>query len=317
LASGLTSGGLRVSRLAIAPGEASKSYAGFEQVCEAILKAKIARDDLVIALGGGVVGDLAGFAAASVRRGVRLLQLPTTLLAQVDSSVGGKTGINSPLGKNLIGAFHQPSLVIIDTRLLDTLPPREFRAGYAEVVKYGLIDRPRFFEWLERNRKEIFAGGAARAEAIAECCRAKAEIVERDETETGDRALLNLGHTFGHALEAVVGYDARRLVHGEGVAIGCAMAFRFSAALGFADIAEARRVEAHLAEAGLPSRLAHVPGGAGSVDALIEAMSQDKKVKDGTPTFILARGIGRSFIERGVEPARLREFLAAELRHNG
>jgi 3-dehydroquinate synthase len=271
----------------------------------------------VVALGGGVVGDLAGFAAASVRRGVRLVQLPTTLLAQVDSSVGGKTGINSPLGKNLVGAFHQPSLVIADTLVLDSLPPREFRAGYAEVVKYGLIDRPLFFDWLERERGAIFAGGAARAEAIAECCRAKAEIVARDETESGDRALLNLGHTFGHALEAVTAYDASRLVHGEGVAIGCAMAFRFSAALGFSDPAVSARVEAHLAEAGLPSRLAHVPGGAGSADALIEAMSQDKKVKDGAPVFILARGIGKSFIARGIEVSRLRDFLKAELRSNG
>jgi 3-dehydroquinate synthase len=317
LATDLAAAGLRVAVVGIAPGEASKSFCVFEQVCEAIIAAKIGRDDLVVALGGGVVGDLAGFAAASVRRGLRLVQVPTTLLAQVDSSVGGKTGINSSLGKNLIGAFHQPSLVIADTQLLDSLPPREFRAGYAEVMKYGLIDRPQFFAWLESKRQEIFAGGPARAEAIAECCRAKAEIVARDETETGDRALLNLGHTFGHALEAVTSYDGSRLVHGEGVAIGCAMAFRFSAALGFADPSAARRVEAHLAQAGLPSRLAHVPGGAGSVEALLEAMSQDKKVKDGMPTFILARGIGESFIERGVDALRLREFLVAELRHNG
>jgi 3-dehydroquinate synthase len=317
VATDLMEAGLRVCVAAIEPGEASKSYKGFESVCEAIIAGKIGRDDLVVALGGGVVGDLAGFAAASVRRGVRLVQLPTTLLAQVDSSVGGKTGINSPLGKNLVGAFHQPSLVIADTLVLDSLPPREFRAGYAEVVKYGLIDRPLFFDWLERERGAIFAGGAARAEAIAECCRAKAEIVARDETESGDRALLNLGHTFGHALEAVTAYDASRLVHGEGVAIGCAMAFRFSAALGFSDPADSARVEAHLAEAGLPSRLAHVPGGAGSADALIEAMSQDKKVKDGAPVFILARGIGKSFIARGIEVSRLRDFLKAELRSNG
>jgi 3-dehydroquinate synthase len=317
LAAALATTGLRTCSVAIEPGEGSKSYAGFQSVCEAIIAGKIGRDDLVVALGGGVVGDLAGFAAASVRRGVRFVQLPTTLLAQVDSSVGGKTGINSPLGKNLIGAFHQPSLVIADTLVLDSLPPREFRAGYAEVAKYGLIDRPIFFEWLEKTRREIFAGGPERAEAIAECCRAKAEIVARDETETGDRALLNLGHTFGHALEAVTHYDASRLIHGEGVAIGCAMAFRFSAALGFANRDDAARVEAHLAEAGLPSRLAHVPGGVGSVDQLVEAMSQDKKVKDGAPVFILAHGIGKSFIARGIELARLRDFLNAELRHNG
>jgi 3-dehydroquinate synthase len=317
LEASLAAAGIRANLISIAPGERSKSYRLFEEVCEQIIAAKIGRDDVVVALGGGVVGDLAGFAAASVRRGVALVQVPTSLLAQVDSSVGGKTGINSALGKNLIGAFHQPALVLADTRVLDTLPPREFRAGYAEVVKYGLIDRPQFFEWLEAKRVEIFAGGPARAEAIAECCRAKAEIVARDETETGDRALLNLGHTFGHAIEAVTGYDGTRLVHGEGVAIGCAMAFRFSAALGLADPADALRVEAHLAQAGLPSRLAHVPGGVGSREALLEAMAQDKKVKDGALTFILARGIGRSFIERGVDQARLKEFLAAELRHNG
>jgi 3-dehydroquinate synthase len=317
VAASLAACGVRTSIVSIEPGERSKSYRVYEKVCEAILAARIGRDDIVIALGGGVVGDLAGFAAASVRRGVALIQMPTSLLAQVDSSVGGKTGINSALGKNLIGAFHQPALVLADTRALDTLPQREFRAGYAEVVKYALIDRPRFFDWLEAKRAEIFSGGAARAEAIAECCRAKAEIVAIDETETGERALLNLGHTFGHALETVTGYDGSRLVHGEGVAIGCAMAFRFSAALGLADPQDARRVEAHLAQAGLPSRLAHVPGGAGSVEALLAAMAQDKKVRDGTPTFILARGIGKSFIERGVELPRLRDFLLSELRSNG
>ena len=309
--------GIRSAIVSIKPGERSKSYRVYEQVCEAILSAKIARDDLVIALGGGVVGDLAGFAAASVRRGVALVQMPTTLLAQVDSSVGGKTGINSALGKNLIGAFHQPALVLADTRVLDSLPPREFRAGYAEVLKYALIDRPQFFDWLEAKRAEIFSGGAARAEAIAECCRAKATIVALDETETGERALLNLGHTFGHALETVTGYDGDRLVHGEAVAIGCAMAFRFSAALGLAGPEDAKRVEAHLAASGLPSRLAHIPGGAASLEALLAAMAQDKKVKDGTPTFILARGIGKSFIQRGIELQRLRDFLSAELRSNG
>jgi 3-dehydroquinate synthase len=317
LAASLAASGLSAAIVTIAPGERSKSYRTYEEVCEAILGAKIGRDDVVIALGGGVVGDLAGFAAASLRRGIDLVQVPTTLLAQVDSSVGGKTGINSPLGKNLIGAFHQPALVLADTQTLDTLPPREFRAGYAEVVKYALIDNPQFFDWLETKRSEIFVGGAARAEAIAECCRAKARIVARDETETGERALLNLGHTFGHAIEAITGYDGSRLVHGEGVAIGCAMAFRFSAALGLADPAEARRVEAHLAQAGLPSRLAHVQGGAASLEALLAAMAQDKKVRDGELTFILARGIGKSFIQNRVDQARLREFLIGELRSNG
>ncbi|MFI5014256.1 MAG: 3-dehydroquinate synthase [Hyphomicrobiales bacterium] len=317
LAANLAAAGLRAAVVTIEPGERSKSFATFERLCEEVLDAKIGRDDMVIGLGGGVVGDLAGFVAASVRRGVRLVQVPTSLLAQVDSSVGGKTGINTSLGKNLIGAFHQPSLVVADTRVLDSLPPREFRAGYAEIVKYGLIDRPQFFDWLESKRGEIFAGGPARAEAIAECCRAKAEFVARDETETGERALLNLGHTFGHAIEAVTLYDGSRLVHGEGVAIGCAMAFRFSAALRLADPADARRVEAHLAQAGLPSRLAHVPGGVGSAEALLEAMSQDKKVKDGAQTLILARGIGKSFIQRRVDRSRLRDFLVEELRSNG
>jgi 3-dehydroquinate synthase len=317
ISAGLGACGIRSVIISIKPGERSKSFSVYEEVCEAILSAKIGRDDLVIALGGGVVGDLAGFAAASVRRGVALVQMPTTLLAQVDSSVGGKTGINSALGKNLVGAFHQPALVLADTSALDTLPAREFRAGYAEVVKYALVDRPRFFDWLEVKRAEIFSGGPARAEAIAECCRAKAAIVAVDETETGERALLNLGHTFGHALETVTGYDGARLVHGEAVAIGCAMAFRFSAALGLVDAAEAKRVESHLAEAGLPSRLAHIPGGAGSFETLLSAMAQDKKVKDGRPTFILARGIGKSFVERGVGLSRLRDFLSAELRSNG
>jgi len=317
LAASLGAAGFRTATVSVAPGERSKSFSTFQEVCEALVAAKIGRDDLVLALGGGVVGDLAGFAAASLRRGVRLVQLPTTLLAQVDSSVGGKTGINSALGKNLIGAFHQPSLVLADTSTLDTLPPREFRAGYAEVLKYALIDRPPFFDWLEAKRDEIFAGGPARAEAIAECCRAKAAIVARDETETGDRMLLNLGHTFGHAVEAVTGLDGSRLVHGEGVAIGCAMAFRFSAGLGLAEPSEALRVEAHLARAGLPTRLAHVPGGVGPVEGLLEAMAQDKKVKDGALTLILARGIGRSFIERGIDRSRLRDFLAGELRPNG
>jgi len=249
-----------------------------------------------------------------VRRGLRFVQVPTSLLAQVDSSVGGKTGINSPQGKNLVGAFHQPSLVIADTNTLDTLPSREFRAGYAEVLKYGLMDRPAFFDWLERKRSEVFAGGAARAEAIAECCRAKAQIVARDETESGDRALLNLGHTFAHAIEAATCYDGTRLVHGEAVAIGCAMAFRFSVRLGLAESGDARRVETHLIEAGLPWRPSHVPGGTGSADTLMEAMAQDKKVKDGALTFILTRGIGKAFIARGVERAAVREFLAEELR---
>jgi 3-dehydroquinate synthase len=313
LMASLEAQGLRVSVITLPPGEATKSYASLEQVCDAVLAAKIERGDLVVALGGGVIGDLAGFAAAVVRRGVRFVQVPTTLLSQVDSSVGGKTGINSRHGKNLVGAFHQPSLVIADTALLDTLPLREMRAGYAEVVKYGFIDDERFFSWCEANWEGVFAGGPERDEAVAQSCRAKAAVVVRDEHENGDRALLNLGHTFGHALEKITAYDSTRLVHGEGVAIGLALAFRFSAFLGLCPPANAERVEAHLKTAGLPTRLSQVPGGCGTVDALLDAMAQDKKVKGGALTFILARGIGRSFIAPGIEADKVRTFLAGEI----
>ncbi|HZH09345.1 MAG TPA: 3-dehydroquinate synthase [Microvirga sp.] len=313
LSQSLEAKGLRVSVIMLPPGEATKSYASLEQVCDAVLGAKIERGDLVVALGGGVIGDLAGFAAAVVRRGVRFVQVPTTLLAQVDSSVGGKTGINSRHGKNLVGAFHQPSLVLADTALLDTLPLREMRAGYAEVVKYGLIDDARFFAWCEANWKGIFDGGPERDEAVAQSCRAKAAVVVRDEHETGDRALLNLGHTFGHALERITRYDSARLVHGEGVAIGLNLAFRFSAALGLCATTDAERIEAHLASVGLPTRLSHVPGGCGTADELLDAMAQDKKVKAGSLTFILARGIGQSFIAPGIEADKVRAFLTGEI----
>ena len=226
--SALKSAGIDSGRIVVSAGEGSKNYATFENVCEAIIAARVERNDLVLALGGGVIGDLAGFAAASVRRGLDFVQVPTTLLAQVDSSVGGKTGINSRQGKNLIGAFHQPVLVVADTALLDTLPKRDFRAGYAEVAKYGLLGDAQFFAWLEKNWQDVFAGGPAREHAIAVCCRGKAGIVARDERETGERALLNLGHTFGHALEAGCGFSDR-LLHGEAVALGMALAFEFSA----------------------------------------------------------------------------------------
>src|SRR3984957_15543065 len=222
----LAEAGNATSHVIVEEGESSKSYAGLERVSEALISAKIERADLVIALGGGVVGDLAGFAAAILRRGVDFVQVPTSLLAQVDSSVGGKTGINSPQGKNLLGAFHQPLLVIADTAVLDTLSPRQFRAGYAEVAKYGVLGDEAFFTWLEANHADIFAGGAAREHAVATSCRAKAAIVARDERETGDRALLNLGHTFGHALEAATGFSDR-LFHGEGVAVGMVLAAQF------------------------------------------------------------------------------------------
>ncbi|HYI89444.1 MAG TPA: 3-dehydroquinate synthase [Beijerinckiaceae bacterium] len=312
LIASLAERGVGSAMIMVPPGEASKSYESLAHVCDAVLAARIERGDLVIALGGGVVGDLAGFAAAIVRRGVRLVQIPTTLLAQVDSSVGGKTGINSRHGKNLVGAFHQPSLVIADTSALDTLAPRELKAGYAEVVKYGLIDDAAFFAWCEDNWFGVLSGGAERDFAVARSCEAKAAAVARDEREDGDRALLNLGHTFAHALERAAGYDAARLVHGEAVAVGLALAFRFSERLGLCPRQDANRVEDHLNDVGLPTRLQDVPGGCGSAEWLLDAMAQDKKVKDGALTFILARGIGQSFIARAVPTDTVRKFLVGE-----
>jgi len=309
LEAGLATAGIGCHAIVLDPGEKTKDFAHLEHVVDAILAARLERGDIVIALGGGVIGDLTGFAAAIVRRGMRFVQMPTSLLAQVDSSVGGKTGINSPRGKNLVGAFHQPSLVLADTGVLDTLPAREFRAGYAEVAKYGLIDRPGFFAWLEENWREIFAGGAARTEAIARSCEAKAEVVARDEFETGDRALLNLGHTFGHALEAATGYDGARLVHGEGVALGMALAHRFSARMNLASPDDAQRVEAHLAAVGLPWKLSQVPGELPGADRLMAYIAQDKKVARGALTFILTRGIGRAFVARDVPAAEVASFL--------
>ncbi len=309
----LAQAGLRVDAIVLPPGEATKSWRHVEQVCEALLAAKIERGDIVVALGGGVIGDLTGFAAAILRRGVRFVQVPTSLLAQVDSSVGGKTGVNSPHGKNLIGAFYQPSLVLADTAALDSLPAREFRAGYAEVAKYGLIDQPEFFAWCEQNWNAVYSGTEAREYAVATSCAAKAAVVARDETETGDRALLNLGHTFGHALERLTQYDSARLVHGEGVAIGMAQAFRFSARLGLCAPADADRVARHLAAAGLPVHPTQIPGGVGTVDEVLEAMAQDKKVSRGALTFILARGIGQSFIAKNVPRDDVRAFLEADM----
>jgi 3-dehydroquinate synthase len=309
----LAAAGIDCVRVVVAAGEGSKSYATFETVCEAIIAARIERSDLVVALGGGVIGDLAGFAAASVRRGLDYVQVPTTLLAQVDSSVGGKTGINSRHGKNLIGAFHQPALVIADTALLDTLPQRQFRAGYAEVVKYGLIGDAAFFAWLENNWREVFSGGPAREHAIAVCCRAKAGIVARDEREGGERALLNLGHTFGHALEAGCGFS-ERLLHGEAVALGMVLAFEFSARKGLIAAAEAERARAHLAGVGLPTHVKGIAGGLPGIDALMDLIAQDKKVKRGRLTFILVRGIGRAFIADDVDASEVRAFLAEKIR---
>jgi len=313
----LASAGIPTSHIVVEEGEGSKSYAGLEKVSEALIAAKIERNDLVVALGGGVVGDLAGFAAAILRRGVDFVQVPTSLLAQVDSSVGGKTGINSPQGKNLLGAFHQPVLVIADTAVLDTLSPRQFRAGYAEVAKYGVLGDEAFFAWLEANHNDVFRGGAAREHAIATSCRAKAAIVARDERETGDRALLNLGHTFGHALEAATGFSDR-LFHGEGVAIGMVLAAEFSASLGMIPQSAAVRVERHLVEVGLPTRLQDIAGfaqeGLADADAMMALMAQDKKVRRGKLTFILLEAIGRAVIARDVEPARVRDFLKDKLK---
>jgi 3-dehydroquinate synthase len=309
LLASLRSAGIEPATVTLPAGERTKSFASLEGVVDAVLAARLERRDIVVALGGGVIGDLAGFAAGIVRRGMRFVQVPTSLLAQVDSSVGGKTGINTPRGKNLVGVFHQPRLVLADTDALDTLPAREFRAGYAEVAKYGLIDRPNFFSWLEANWRDVFAGGAARTHAIAESCRAKAEMVARDEFETGDRALLNLGHTFGHALEAATGYDGGRLVHGEGVAIGMALAHRFSARMNLASPDDAARVEAHLQAVGLPFRLADVPGGLPDAERLLDYIRQDKKVTGGALTFILTHGIGQAFIARDVPASEVLAFL--------
>ncbi len=309
----LKSTGIESSAIVVPEGEGSKNYATFETVCEAIVAAHIERGDLIVALGGGVIGDLAGYAAASVRRGLDFVQVPTTLLAQVDSSVGGKTGINSRHGKNLVGAFHQPILVLADTALLDTLPPRDFRAGYAEVAKFGLLGDAAFFSWLEANWQEVFSGGAAREHAIAVCCRGKAGIVARDERETGERALLNLGHTLGHALEAAAGFSGR-LLHGEAVALGTVLAFEFSSAKGLSDATDAARARSHLASVGLPTRLQEVPGGVPGIDTLMDLIAQDKKVKRGKLTFILVRGIGQAFVEHDVNAAEVRAFLADRLK---
>jgi len=308
----LAAGGLATSRVVVGAGEGTKSFAGFECVCEALIDARVERGDLVVALGGGVVGDLAGFAAAVVRRGLDYVQVPTTLLAQVDSSVGGKTAINSRHGKNLVGAFYQPILVVADTAVLDTLPPRQFRAGYAEVVKYGLLGDAGFFAWLDANMKDVFAGGAAREHAIATSCRMKAAIVARDERETGDRALLNLGHTFGHAMEAAAGFSDR-LLHGEAVALGMALAAEFSARLGVLAPAAAARATRHLAGAGLPVSLGEVAGGVPDADRLMDLMAQDKKVRRGKLTFVLLRDVGDAYIAPDIDPAPLRAFLVEKI----
>ncbi len=297
----------------LAPGEATKSFTSLARLCERLLEMGLERGDLVIALGGGVIGDLAGLAASIVRRGIRFVQIPTTLLAQVDSSVGGKTGINTPQGKNLVGTFHQPSLVLADTEVLATLPPRQFRAGYVEAAKYGLIADARYFAWLEQNSSAVLAKDtAALAHAIAVAVQGKADVVSRDETETGDRMLLNLGHTFGHALEAWAGFSDR-LLHGEAIAIGICLAFRLSEELSLIGNNSVARVETHFASLGLPTRIADIPGGQGPDAAtLLKIMGQDKKVRGGALTLILVRGIGEAFISRDVAPNAVLDFLARQ-----
>jgi len=309
----LAQAGISFTNIIVAAGEKSKSFATLETVVDQLLGAKIERGDFVIALGGGVIGDLTGFAASITRRGMGFIQIPTSLLAQVDSSVGGKTGINSRHGKNLVGAFYQPSLVLADSQLLDTLSRREFCAGYAEMVKYGLINQPDFFEWLEKSWRDVFAGGQARTAAIARACRSKAQVVARDEREAGERALLNLGHTFGHALEAATSYDGSRLVHGEGVAIGMALAYEFSQRLGLCHDDSAARLVAHLQAVGLPTQLGQIPGGVSDVDELMRHITQDKKVERGSLTFILVRGLGQSFVAHDIAADDVRSFLTQKL----
>ncbi len=309
LIEGLEAQGLASSTLTLPAGEATKSWPHFERTVEWLLAEKVERRDVVIAFGGGVIGDLVGFAAAVLRRGVRFVQIPTSLLAQVDSSVGGKTGINAPQGKNLIGAFHQPSLVLADTAVLGSLTSRDYLAGYGEVVKYGLLGDIEFFEWLEGHGPEAAAGDmAARIHAVKRSVEMKAEIVVRDETEQGDRALLNLGHTFCHALEAATGYSDR-LLHGEGVAIGCALAFELSARLGLCPQEDPSRVRAHLRDMKMKVDLSDIGGDLPDADGLLDLMAQDKKVVDGRLNFVLSRGIGQAFVAKDVAPDAVRALL--------
>jgi 3-dehydroquinate synthase len=313
LEAALAAEGIAMTAHAMAPGEATKGWAGLTEAVEVLLDARVERRDVVVALGGGVIGDLAGFAAAVLRRGVRFVQIPTTLLAQVDSSVGGKTGINTRHGKNLVGAFHQPALVLCDIDLLATLPPRDFLAGYGEVVKYGLLGDADFFDWLEANGPAMAAGdAAARGHAVTRSVEMKAAIVARDETEEGERALLNLGHTFCHALEAATGYSDR-LLHGEGVAVGCGLAFELSARMGLCAQEEPGRVRAHLKAMGMKTDLADIPGELPDAEGLLALMAQDKKVRDGRMRFILARRIGVAFVAEDVDPGLVRAVLADAL----
>jgi 3-dehydroquinate synthase len=311
----LAAAGRHAGTIVLEPGEAAKNFTELAALCERLLEMGLERGDMVLALGGGVIGDLAGFAASILRRGVRYVQLPTTLLAQVDSAVGGKTGINTPQGKNLVGTFHQPSLVLADTDTLATLPLREFRAGYAEVVKYAVIGDADFFARLERDWRSIFERDpAALTDVIATSVKAKAALVARDETEAGERMLLNFGHTFGHALEAWAGYSDK-LLHGEAVALGMALAFRLSERLGFAPRGSAERVSTHLAAVGLPVHLDEIEGDERPEPAqLMKLMAQDKKVREGKFTLILTTGVGQAFVLPDVPADTISDFLTRELR---
>ncbi|ENN90117.1 3-dehydroquinate synthase [Bartonella bovis] len=294
-------------------GEQSKSFSILQNVIDKILAARLERGDSIIAFGGGVIGDLAGFAASIIRRGMHFIQMPTTLLAQIDSSVGGKTGINSSYGKNLIGTFYQPQCVIADTDVLNTLPAREFRAGYAEMAKYGLINQPHFFEWLEKNWQKVFSTGPTQIEAIARSCQFKADIVAYDEYETGQRALLNLGHTFGHMLETATAYDSNRLIHGEAVAIGIILAHQFSEQLNLISPTVTQRIETHFKTVGLPTQLQDIPGKLPNAETLMAFITQDKKVSQNNLTFILTRALGQSFIAKNVSPNAILTFLEQKL----
>jgi len=313
LTGALAAAGLDVSVIAIPPGEESKSFAGLADLSDRLLALGLDRGDVIVAFGGGVVGDLAGFAAAIYKRGIDFIQIPTTLLAQVDSSVGGKTAIDTPRGKNLIGAFHQPRLVLADLDVLATLAERQMRAGYAEIIKYGLLGDFDFFEWLEAHGADVLAlRPDALGQAVARSVAMKAEIVGADERETsGRRALLNLGHTFGHALEAETGFG-EELLHGEGVAAGCALAFRFSARLGLCDGQDASRASAAIEAAGLPASMAQIRAAPFPAARLLQHMAQDKKAEGGRLSFILARGIGRAEVVKAVDPGQVRDFLIAE-----
>ncbi|HXI86741.1 MAG TPA: 3-dehydroquinate synthase, partial [Parvularculaceae bacterium] len=309
----LKAAGIDARWIALPPGEATKNFDALEKLVRALAGFGVDRDDMILAFGGGVIGDLAGFAAAILRRGCRFAQIPTTLLAQVDSAVGGKTAINIPEGKNLVGAFHQPSLVIADVSALKTLSERELRAGYAEIIKYGALGDKAFFAWLEANGAKLLAGDeAARIKAIRRSCEMKATIVGADEREEGKRALLNLGHTFGHALEAALGYSDK-LLHGEAIAAGMGLAFDFSVGQGAAPAEDAARVKALLRAARLPAGLGDIPYKDALAPArLLDFMKQDKKVKAGVMTLVLARGIGEAYIAPGACEDAILDFLTEE-----